>query len=188
MSDFHNNNRIDIISKNSEDTNREMKLLKESLQTTLSDSDIRIYYNLKGLDGVSNMVEPFRIILTGFQERIPRDNESIENLLLENNLTSEQIKILNESKKLYSESLKIIDETQIFLQHVKEKVQDPDYTKLETIAYETVMKNKIKPITPYEIEVLNQCVKKQSKKGGVRKSNKRKNKTNNKKYTKKRNI
>jgi hypothetical protein len=132
------------------------------------------------------MVEPFKIILTGFQERIPRNNESIENLLLENNLTSEQIKILNQSKKLNTKSLKIIYEIQIFLQHIKDNVQDPDYKKLETIAYETVIKNKIKPITPYEIEVLNQHLKKQqSKKGGLRKSNKRKNKTNNKKYTKK---
>jgi hypothetical protein len=189
MSDFHINNRIDIISKNSEDTNRDIKVLKESLQTILSDSDIRIYYNLKGVDGFINMVEPFKIILTGFQERIPREIESIENLLLENNLTSEQIKILNQSKKLDSESLKIIDETQNFLQHVKDKVQDPDYKKLETIAYETVIKNKIKPKTPYETEVLNQHLKKQqSKKGGLRKSNNRKNKTNNKKYTKKRNI
>ena len=178
MSDFHINNRIDIVSKNSEDTNKEMKYLTESLQTTLSDSDIRIYYNLKGLDGVSNMVEPFKIILTGFHERMTRDIESIEDLLLENNLTSKQIKILNQSKKLDSESLKIIEETQTFLQHVKDKVQDPDYKKLETIAYETVMKNKIKPTTPYEIEVLNQCVKKQqSKKGGLRKSNQKKNKT-----------
>jgi len=185
MSDFHINNRIDIVSKNSEDTNKEMKYLTESLQTTLSDSDIRIYYNLKGLDGVSNMVEPFKIILTGFKERMIRDIESIEDLLLENNLTSKQIKILKESKKLNSESLKIIDETQTFLQHVKDKVQDPDYKKLESIAYETVMKNKIKPITPYEIEVLNQCVKKQqSKKGGLRKSNKKKNKTNKNKTNK----
>jgi hypothetical protein len=178
MSDFHINNRIDIVSKNSEDTNKEMKYLTESLQTTLSDSDIRIYYNLKGLDGVSNMVEPFKIILTGFHERMTRDIESIEDLLLENNLTSKQIKILNQSKKLDSESLKIIEETQTFLQHVKDKVQDPDYKKLETIAYETVMKNKIKPTTPYEIEVIKQCVKKQqSKKGGLRKSNQKKNKT-----------
>jgi hypothetical protein len=185
MSDFHINNRIDIVSKNSEDTNKEMKYLTESLQTTLSDSDIRIYYNLKGVDGVSNMVEPFKIILTGFHERMTRDIESIEDLLLENNLTSKQIKILKESKKLDSESLKIIEETQTFLQHVKDKVQDPDYKKLETIACETVIKNKIKPKTPYEIEVLKQCLKKQqSKKGGVRKSKKRKNKTNNKKYTK----
>jgi hypothetical protein len=185
MSDFHINNRIDIVSKNSEDTNKEMKYLTESLQTTLSDSDIRIYYNLKGVDGVSNMVEPFKIILTGFHERMTRDIESIEDLLLENNLTSKQIKILKESKKLNSESLKIIDETQTFLQHVKDKVQDPDYKKLESIAYETVMKNKIKPITPYEIEVLNQCVKKQqSKKGGLRKSNKKKNKTNKNKTNK----
>lgn len=185
MSDFHINNRIDIVSKNSEDTNKEMKYLTESLQTTLSDSDIRIYYNLKGVDGVSNMVQPFKIILTGFHERMTRDIESIEELLLENNLTSKQIKILNESKKLDSESLKIIEETQTFLQHVKDKVQHPDYKKLETIAYETVMKNKIKPTTPYEIEVINQCVKKQqSKKGGFRKSNQKKNKTKKNKSTK----
>lgn len=127
MSDFNISNRINIIRKTSEDTNREMTVLNESLQTALSDSDIRIYYILKGAHRVTNMIEPFKIILSGFQERILRNKESIENLLLESNLTSEQIKILKQSKKLDYESLKIIDETQMFLQLVKDKVQSPDY-------------------------------------------------------------
>ena len=127
MSDFNISNRINIMRKTSEDTNREMTVLNESLQTALSDSDIRIYYSLKGAHRVTNMIEPFKIILSGFQERILRNKESIENLLLESNLTSEQIKILKQSKKLDYESLKIIDETQMFLQLVKDKVQSPDY-------------------------------------------------------------
>ena len=66
------------------------------------------------------------------------------------------------------------------VKNIIHKIQQPDYTKLETLALEKVRKYNLEPNTLNEEAVLYQ----HSKKGGLRKSNKRKNKKKNKKYTK----
>ena len=182
------NKQIESITKTSKDTNEEMRYMKKSLKTIMTDSDTRSLFNQKGVSGVNDMINPFKIVLTDAQERIHREIESIDNMLQEHprqsNLTTEQIKLLNKSKQLDEESLKTIDEIQDFLKDKQDMVQQPDYGSLETLALETVRQHNLQPKTFTQERVL-ELVKFKPKRGGVRKSNKRKNKKKNKKYTRK---
>jgi hypothetical protein len=182
------NEEIESITETSKHTNTEMVHIKASLKTNMTDSDIRILYNRKGVSGVKNMIDPFKIILTGAQERIRREIKRIDNMLEEHsrqsNLTKEHIKMLNKSKHLDEESLKTINEIQEFFKDKQDMVQQPDYGSLETLALEKVRQHNVQPKTFTQERVL-ELVKVKSKRGGIRKSNKRKNKTKNKKYTRK---
>ena len=167
-----------IISEMSNMTEINNGLFKtiNSFFATISDETIRSYYNTDG----ENMFKALQKDLNNFTVKIIPDNlERIRELKQKDGLNSEQIQKLDDIEKLAEDGLKILDDTENIIKNIMEKrlnnaIMGPT---LEDIARETVMKHKIPPENPMQSAVLYKEF------GGFRK---RKNKTNNKKYAKKR--
>jgi hemoglobin-like flavoprotein len=175
---------IDSFSRSSKETNTLLENIKTYFEN-ISDAEIREYY-LKIIDNGKEEEEMFgelNIILDNFkQKRIPDDLNEISvfntNFNTNNQLNSEQIKKLNESIESNEESLKLIEE----IQEIVKKIMDKRLN--EALIAETLEQKVRKIIKKYNIETENEMVKNliNEKYGGFRK---RKNKTNNKKYSKK---
>ena len=175
MSDSLNDMMISEMSNMTEINNRLLKTIN-SFFATISDETIRSYYNTDG----ENMFKALQKDLNNFTVKIIPDNlERIRELKQKDGLNSEQIQKLDDIEKLAEDGLKILDDTENIIKNIMEKrlnnaIMGPT---LEDIARETVMKHKIPPENPMQSAVLYKEF------GGFRK---RKNKTNNKKYAKKR--
>jgi len=176
MTDTNTDTLFDIVMRISKTNNTNMIFYKHTLEN-LTDMDIRKNYKKSG----ENMFEPFENILKNYKNNlIPNNLKSIAVLREINN--PDQIKELNECKKLENKSLKIIDEIlDIFKNIMEKRLNTSIISTLEDLARETITKNNIKPTNSIEETVLKQSYNK----GGLRKSRKRKN---NNKYTKKQKI
>ena len=151
----------------------------------ISDATIRKYYNTYG----ETMFEPLQKDLNYFRVNVPDNLKRIRELNeLKNNggLNSDQIQKLDESENLAEDSLKLLDNTENNIKNIMGKrLNNARIGTLEELARETVMLHNILPENDMELAVLykNYPSFPNEPSGGFRN---RKNKTNNKKYAKKR--
>jgi hypothetical protein len=141
---------------------------------SISDATIRRYYNTDG----ETMFEALQKDLNYFRVNVPDNLERIRDLKQNNELNPEQKKKLDDSENLAKDTLEMLDDTENIIKNIMEKRLNPAImARLEDLAREKVMEYKIPPGNDIESAVLYEEY------GGFRN---RKNKTNNKKYTKKR--
>jgi hypothetical protein len=181
-SDSLNDMMISEMSNMTEINNRLLKTIN-SFFATISDETIRSYYNTDG----ETMFEALQKDLNYFRNVIPDNLERISKLKLIAGLNDEQIQKLDEIEKSAEDGLKILDDTQNIIKNIKEErlnnaIMGPT---LQHLARATVFKHKIPPGNPMETAVLHEEYDSvpNEPSGGFRN---RKNKTNNKKYAKKR--
>ena len=174
MSDSLNDMMISEMSNMTKINNGLFRTIN-SFFATISDETIRSYYNTDG----ENMFEALQKDLNNFTVKIIPDNlERIRELKQKDGLNPEQIQKLDEIEKLAEDGLKILYDTQNIIENIMEKrLNTAIMGTLEDLAREKVMEYKIPPGNDIERAVLYKEY------GGFRK---RKNKTNNKKYAKKR--
>ena len=172
------NDTINSTTEISKIINTSMKMFNKITSNHFSDSVIRQYYRESG----EKMFEQFKTDLKGFEEQIRDNMKSIDNLLANNNLDRKQNEILNESKELNNESLEIIDKIQNTLDDAMKRLNNALVGTLEGLTRDVIKIHEIPPRNLIEEEVIKQ----KYSKGGLQKSRKRKNKTKNKKYTKRR--
>jgi hypothetical protein len=174
MSDSLNDMMISEMSNMTKINNGLFRTIN-SFFATISDETIRSYYNTDG----ENMFEALQKDLNNFTVKIIPDNlERIRELKQKDGLNPEQIQKLDEIEKLAEDGLKILDDTQNIIENIMAKrLNTAIMGTLEDLAREKVMEYKIPPGNDIERAVLYKEY------GGFRK---RKNKTNNKKYAKKR--
>jgi len=145
-----------------------------SFFANIPNKTIIVYYNTDG----ENMFEGLQNDLNNFSVEIIPDNlKRIRKLKDKEGLNTEQIEKLNEIEKDADDGLKILHHTQNIIKKIMEErlnnaIMGPT---LEDLARATVMKYNIPPGNDIESAVLY------NEYGGFRN---RKNKTNNKKYTK----
>ena len=165
---------FDIVTRLSKTNNKNMRFYKHTLKN-LTDMDIRKQYKESG----EKMFEPFENLMNEYKNNlIPNNLKSIAILREINN--PDQIEKLNECEKLETESLEIIDEILDILKNIiKKRLNTAIIGTLEGLARQKIKENNIEPTNVVEQRILDQPYSK----GGLRK---RKNKTNNKKYTKNR--
>jgi hypothetical protein len=168
---------IDImISERSEMAKKNHGLLKiiNSFFATISDATIRRYYNTDG----ETMFGTLQKDLNYFRVNVPDNLERIRELKQNNELNTEQIQKLDESENLAEDSLKILDNTENIIKNIMEnRLNNAIMARLEDLSREKVREHNIQPEDYRETAVLY------NEFGGFRN---RKNKTKNKKYTKKR--
>jgi hypothetical protein len=155
----------------------------KSFFATISDETIRSYYNTDG----ETMFEPLQKDLNYFRNVIPDNLGRISKLKLITGLNDEQIQKLDEIEKLAENGLKILDDTQKIIKNIMEErlnnaIMGPT---LQDLARAKAKEYNILPGNIMEVAVLHQDYPSFPNKpsGGFRN---RKNKTNNKKYAKKR--
>jgi hypothetical protein len=173
MSDSLNDMMISEMSNMTKINNGLFRTIN-SFFATISDETIRSYYNTDG----ENMFEALQKDLNNFTVKIiPENLERIRELKQKDGLNPEQIQKLDEIEKLAEDGLKILDDTQNIIENIMAKrLNTAIMGTLEELAREKVMEYKIPPGNDIERAVLYKEY------GGFRN---RKNKTNNKKYTKK---
>ena len=173
MSDSLNDMMISEMSNMTKINNGLFRTIN-SFFATISDETIRSYYNTDG----ENMFEALQKDLNNFTVKIiPENLERIRELKQKDGLNPEQIQKLDEIEKLAEDGLKILDDTQNIIKNIMAKrLNTAIMGTLEELAREKVMEYKIPPGNDIERAVLYKEY------GGFRN---RKNKTNNKKYTKK---
>ena len=148
----------------------------------ISDATIRKYYNTYG----ETMFEPLQKDLNYFRVNVPDNLKKIHELKNKDGLNSDQVKKLNESENLEKDSLKLLDNTENNIENIiKKKLNPAIMGTLQELARETVFLHNILPRNIMELAVLYQDYPSfpNEPSGGFRN---RKNKTNNKKYAKKR--
>jgi hypothetical protein len=167
------------ISEMSKMAKRNHELLKDmnSFFATISDATIREYYSKYG-------ETMFELDLNYFRVNVPDNLERITkmkgNRHFSINLKPGQIKQLDESENLAKDSLKILDNIENIIKNIMEnRLNNAIRGTLEEHARETVKKYKIPPQDYIQSAVLHESY------GGFRN---RKNKTKNKKYTKREHI
>ena len=182
MSDSLNDMMISEMSNMTEINNRLLKTIN-SFFATISDETIRSYYNTDG----ETMFEPLQKDLNYFRNVIPDNLGRISKLKLITGLNDEQIQKLDEIEKLAEDGLEILDDTEKIIKNIMEErlnnaIMGPT---LQDLARETLKKHKIPPEDYRQRAVLDQDYSSlpNEPSGGFRN---RKNKTNNKKYAKKR--
>jgi len=173
-SDSLNDMMISEMSNMTEINNGVLKTIK-SFFATISDKTIRSYYNTDG----ENMFEALQKDLNNFTVKIIPDNlERIRELKQKDGLNPEQIQKLDEIEKLAEDGLKILDDTQNIIENIMTKrLNTAIMGTLQDLAREKVREHNIPPEDYRQRAVLDESY------GGFRN---RKNKTNNKKYAKKR--
>jgi hypothetical protein len=165
------------ISEMSRMAKRNHELLKDmnSFFANISDATIREYYSKYG-------ETMFELELNYFRVNVPDNLERIKNMkgnrLFSINLKPRQIEQLDESENLEKDSLKLLDNIENIIKNIMEKrLNKAIMGTLQDLAREKVRKHNIPPEDYRETAVLY------NEYGGFRN---RKNKTKNKKYTKKR--
>jgi hypothetical protein len=187
------NDHIDLLTSSSESTNDDMKFQKKSIEE-LSHMDVLIadkYFE-------NNLLEQYKTMFDGFAKRINDNLTRISNFLQkhsnESNIQPDQIKKLKDSKKLDKESLQIIIEIQENIKHMQDNINNTRVSNLRTLSLLALQHSKYKPKNDQERKIIDHVAKeakrcialrRSSKKGGLQR---RKNKTNNKNYTKKRTL
>jgi hypothetical protein len=180
--------KISLMSKMAE-KNHELLKDMNSFFETISDTTIREYYSKHGETMFDLELNYFRVNVSDNLERITKMKENPLSI----NLNRGQIKQLNESEKLAEDSLKILDNIENIIKNIMELKPNNRLNnvimgpKLEDLSRATVMEYNIPPEDYMQSAVLHQEYPGRDKQydghGGF---HNRKNKTKNKKYTKKR--
>jgi hypothetical protein len=182
MSDSLNDMRISEMSKMAKKNHGLIKAINLWF-ANISDKTIRSYYNTYG----ETMFEQLQTDLKYFKDNIPDNLKRIRELKEKDGLTSDQIKQLDESEKLAEDSLELLDNTENNIKNImkRKRLNNARIGTLAELARETVFENNILPENDMQLAVLYEDYPSlpNEPSGGFRN---RKNKTNNKKYAKKR--